>query len=936
MDAFKRTAQSIPAAWLVKAGPAACASLLASTLLAAAPMSARAEGTAWRRLFTVETFTHAALHDGKENEREAQRCFATIDDEDASAGEALQVRLSVPLVREGDFAVLRTPALEAPLPTGTYRATVRMKVHGMLHTLGSAVAIRVGDQTREVWMNEFLDEDAYQEFSLLFESRPGDAVTRRDTGYAWGAPGGPGDLVPPAALPAVIAAVARNDLPWEERFSYWMAERVVAPRLKLGAEALPGCADTIRKALDQAGPDGLVANTSSEKPLLTAEVVQAINTHGANRPNGAVALFFPKNVTAGKTTRGPATPHPTLRSVTVDWVKLERLPEPENLTLRHVACRYPWRRPGEPQVIDLWLHNRSGAARTDTVRLLLRSGLRHEETLWEKALTLTDGAYTRVRIPWDIPAGQPPWGQAVVAQVVKEDQVVSEERTWFALHRFSNAVMVPHAPNTQRFLHPYAPAPPRTQNHDELFGANCTIYDSAGVVPDEEVFFEPYAVGNGNYMMSIPTITSVTSGLRGSGIAPFYYLESNGSAVRALEIFWDHPDWVVTLPANMDLFVLERERSIAAWLEWYRAGKGGEAPAIARAGGAYSGQLVSLNGVVRENVDRVIDGSLKLCEHTDFMGIRWDGIPFVAQNSKALGGDWGKTPEELAAITVGNIRRFRETLRARHPDFELRANSDIAALRGPQDDPFNFDRAYEIMKANPIHQEFASGHGSIMNEAWMSYGGFGTYANTCRNYLRAARFENAAFKMAGGHMGHMLWFYDGLSQYTPDEIYQQLFTFLAGSHVDGAFGPIPDSTHELGVYALRFSEFFWDPALRPIRDLPDKVDVDSDAYLWIHEAGFERETDDGGLLQIIPIINPPTTDIWLENRFGILPEPLRQPFGLSVRLPAGYTRVRGVYLLDNAPYPHVRELKHTVARGEVTFDIPELIVFKVVALEYAK
>lgn len=904
----------------------------------ALPMATALGGPGLPRAYTVDDFTHATLHDGAENEREAQRCFSVIEDDDASEGEALQVRLSVPLIREADFQILRTPRREEPLPTGAYRVTVRMKVRGMLHTLGSAVAIRAGGQTREIWMNEFREEDVYHEFSLLFESRPGDVVTRRDHGYNWGAPGGVGRVLDKSELPGISERLDRNNLPWEERFSLWMAENVAARQLNLDGDGIAEYAGRMRRALDTVGPEGLPIDESDESPALPPQLAEAVNRHGAHRPNGQVSLFFPRNVTGGtRGSRGPATPHPTLRTVTVDWVKLERLPEPSHLTLRHVDCRYPWRRPGERQVFSIWLHNRGGAERTDTVRLVLRSGLRHEETLWEQPVTLADGHYRRIEIPWRIPAAQPPWGQELVAQVVRDGAVLSEEHAWFALHRFSNAVMIPHAPNTRRFRHLYAPAAPRTRNHRELLtGASCTIYDSAGVVPDDDVFFEPYAVGNGTVMTSIPTLDSMTRGLNRAGIAPFFYLESHGSAERALEIFWDHPDWVAVMPANMDAFVLERQRNIADWLEWWRGERQGAPPSIARAGGAYSGQLVNMNGLIPKNVERVIQGSLKLCEHTEFTGIRWDGIPFVARNTKALGGAWGKTRDELQEITAANIRRFRTALRERHPDFELRANSDIAALRGPQDDPFDFDRAYEIIRADPAHMEFAAGHGSIMNEAWMGYGGFGNYANNCRNYLRAARFENAAFKMAGGHMGHMLWFYDGRSQYTPDEIYQQLFTFLAGSHLDGAFGPIPDSIHELGLYALRFSEFFWDPALRPIRNLPGKVDVATDAYLWIHEAGFERETADGGFLHILPVINPPTTEIWLENRFGMLPEPLLEPFAMSVRLPDGYSRVRGVYLLENSPHPHVRDIDYTVRDGEVVFDIPELIVFKVVAVEYAR
>ena len=913
---------------------------VAAMLLVAGALAPAAAGEAnVVRVAAVKDFRHAALHETGPDAKEAQRCFKVVDDEDAAGGQALQVRLSAPLVRQDDFAVLQTPGSDRPLDVGTYRATVRMKVQGMLNSLGSAVAIRAGDQTREVWMNEFREEDAYQEFTVDFESRPGNLLTKHDA-VTWQAPGGPGDLVPRDDLPSIFDRLKLNDAPWEDKLARWIAERVAIPTLKLKSDDIPRYTGMVREALNDLGPDGLRFDEQAEKAALTKELVQAINSYGASRPDGSVALFFPKNVTAGPgATRGPATPQPTLRSLTVDWVKIEKLPEPDNLVVRQVICRYPWRRPGEEQVFTVCLHNRSGAEQANTLRLVLHSGLRHEETIWEGTLRLPDGGYQRVTHAWKIPAAQHPWGQTVIAQIIKGGKTVSEERTWFALHMFSNAVMISGAGNSSRFLHPYAAGPPATQNHRELVGANCTIYDSAGVVPDPGEFFDPYVVGNGTYFISIPTLASMTRGLAARGIAPFFYLESHGSAKRAFEIYWDHPDWVPSLPANMDCFLLQRDATAQDWLKWRRGElttKDGRPPEIAQAGGAYSGQLVELNGIVKQNVDRVIDGSIKLCEHTDFRGVRWDGLPFRAKNGKCLGGSWGKTKDELDAISVENLRRYRTQLRAKFPGFELRANGGLSELEEKPDDPSDFNKAFEILKKDPLHVELASEHGSIMEEIWMSYAGFGNYRNDCRNYLRAAWFENSAFKMAGGHNGHMLWFYDSLSQYTPDEIYQQIFTFLGGAHLDGTFGPIPESIYDFGVYAIRFSEFFWDPALRPIRNLADKVEVDTEADLWYAEVGFEKPTDDGGLLYVIPVINPPVTELWLQNRFGLLPEPITEPFGMTVKTPPGFTKVRAVYLLDNRPFPAVRPMEFDDGGTEVQFEIPELIVFKVVAVEFGK
>lgn len=891
---------------------------------------------------THDKFQHAGVQkDDNKAPKEVQRCFKLIEDEETESGKALKIRLSKPLIRKEAFHVLTTPGDRKPLPTGVYKATVRMKAQGMLNTLGSSIIIKAGDRTREVWMNEFEEEDTYQEFTVLFESRPGHIITKGSLG-SWGAPGGAGVLVDRKELPNIKKNLERNSAPWLERASMQLANKVLVRDRKKDTSKIAELTEKIKKAITDCGPDGLVYDESiePEKQPFKENVVKLINEEGASRPNGSVSLSFPMNTTGQgrSSTRGASTPQPTLRHLTVDWIKIESVDEPDHIVMRTTTCRFPWRRPGQEQVFNIWMHNRSGKAQSAKLRLVLRSGLKHEEILWEKPLELQNGQYESLVWRWKIPLKQRPWGQTIIGQIVKDGKVVSEDHAWFTIHHFSNAVMISNRGNTRRFYHLYGTAP-RTQNHQELIGANCTIYDSAGVVPDPDEFFDPYVVGNGTFFTSIPALASWTMGLSMGGVAPFFYLESNGSAKRALEIYWDHPDWVPKAPGNMDSFLINRDKTAKEWLEWYHADprkRKREAPSIARAGGAYSGQLVGLNGIVKENVDRVIEGSIKLCDNTSFYGVRWDGLPFRAFNSKSLGGNWGKTKEELDAISMANIRRYRKELRAVYPNFELRANGGLVKMEEKQEDPYDFDKAFEILKSDPIHLALLEGHGSVMEEIWMSYAHFGNYANNCLNYLRVSHFENAAYKMAGGHNGHMLWFYDGKTQYTPDELYQQLFTFLGGAHLDGAFGPIVESVHELGVYAMRFGEYFWDPALRPIYDMVDKVEIDAEADLWCTETGFEKTTEDGSFIYIIPVINPPVTELWHQNRFGLLPDPITEPIGLTVQIPEGYSGVKAVYLLENSPYPHVKQLEFEDEETEVYFELPELVVFEVAVVEFEK
>ena len=890
--------------------------------------------------FGVEKFRYRELHEKSENATAALRGYKVVEDDavESECGKALAVALNKRLVRADSFPILVTPSV-SNLKVGLYRATVRMKVHGMLNSLGSAVVISAGGQSRAIYLNEFDEEDSYQEFVLDFEVRDGDVVARVQVPRG-GAPGGPSSLVDPESIPHIEASLKLNDLPWINRMSRRLVGQVVAHQVELKSEDWPAYTELVKNAILSAGGQELALDTGAKDPELTGQMVDGINQLGRSPASTSISLSFPLNITGRvRASRGASTPLPTLRKLFVDWIKVESLPEPNHIVVRDVSFHYPWRRPEERQRFSIWLHNRSGEDQTGTLRLLLKNGLAGEQVLKQQKISLPNGRYDRLEWDWDIPKNQRLWGQTVIAEVLRDDKVVSSTRTWFAIHPFSNAVMIHDRGNGSRYHHLYA-SYPRLRNHRECFGAACTIYDSAGVVPDPEDFFEPYVVGNGSYFMSIPTLISVTRGHNAEGIAPFFYLESNGSSQRAFEIYWDHPDWVPTPPANTDEFLLNRKRDTVAALKLLDYGrwktKDGKQPLITRGGGAYAGQLVSLNGLIPENVDRVISGTLKLLEHAPFAGVRWDGLPFKTFNNKSLGGTFGKSAEELQQAEAASVARLRNEVRAKFPNFELRANFGTGALMDRQEDPFDFDKARAIIDRDLHVKELLKGHGSIMEEAWMGYAGFGNYKNVCRNYLRACHFESAAIKHAGGHHGHMLWFYDGVSQYTPDEIYQQLFSFFGGAHLDGAFGPIPDSIYDLGVFAVRFSEYFWDPKLRPIDQMQEKVTVDVEEDIWYAEAGFEKLNEKGNLLYVIPVINPPMTERWLQNRFGLLPAPIREPFGMTVQVPAGFKKADAVYLLDNRPYPQVKKLNFEGDEKEVTFEVPELIIFKVVVVEFGK
>ena len=64
--------------------------------------------------------------------------------------------------------------------------------------------------------------------------------------------------------------------------------------------------------------------------------------------------------------------------------------------------------------------------------------------------------------------------------------------------------------------------------------------------------------------------------------------------------------------------------------------------------------------------------------------------------------------------------------------------------------------------------------------------------------------------------------------------------------------------------------------------------------------------------------------------------PIRKPIGVTVKIPEGFSKVHGVSLLDYNPYPMVKPLAFKEGKGQVSFEIPDLVIFKVAAVEFEK
>ncbi|MFM8803303.1 MAG: hypothetical protein ACKOK8_05260 [Planctomycetia bacterium] len=806
----------------------------------------------------------------------ANRDIELIDDEAASDGKAVELKYKARSTEKGPLQVVASPVI-GPLPHGLYRFTARLKMQALPRSLGTGITLAVHG----------LAPDG---------KTPGAALAAR----------------------AIYPADFEAEDAWQEfTVDFDLHPPFMPPRLFV----------TERNA------------------ITPARVVVTVSIAADSRAGGG---------SVGGS-RGHSTPFASLRRLQIDTLAVAAWPEPR-VVIRDVRARKAWLRPGERQDFEIDLHNRSGAEQTGEVRLTIESGRGERHPLPALPFTLANGDFLRLPSAWDVPADHPLWGQTAIAEAVVDGETVASWRTWFTIHPRSAAVMIPHGQGEAervRFHHPTA-TKPNVANLAEYWAP--TPYDSAGQLPADPA--EPFFSGNSGKVESLARQKRIAGDLADRGIASYFYLEGHGTGEKAWQLYWDHPEWCGPGGGPSDEFILKQREAAKVWFPHFLR----EEAAIKRALGlplsaaeqdAAAGPappalnpaaspiphlgFVKVNSLFKPVADGIIDLHRTIIREAGYVGCRWDSaLPLACFGTDALGKDSGKNLDEIRSHHTAEIARYLAEVRAEHPHFEFGINYNHGPLMNRRDDPFDFASARQVIDDDPACKAVLADGGYILEEGWgHSFEVWSDYKFNCRNYLRACRAESAAYKHAGGQHGHM--FRDNGVSYTPDDIYQQLFSLLGGAHhclVN--YGPLPECDYDLGVYAARFGEFFWDTNLRQLEAIGEKVVVEADADLWIDEAGFEKDLPSGNRIYVLPIINPPVTETWLKNRYGQLPEPIRQPIAVTVQVPEGFGGVASVHDLAASPWPEPRKLEFETDGREVRFEFPELVTFKVAVIEFQK
>ena len=208
--------------------------------------------------------------------------------------------------------------------------------------------------------------------------------------------------------------------------------------------------------------------------------------------------------------------------------------------------------------------------------------------------------------------------------------------------------------------------------------------------------------------------------------------------------------------------------------------------------------------------------------------------------------------------------------------------------------------------------------------------------NVIRDYLWAACQETQFVRRFGGFWYSFSPGRDCNPYFTQSIIYYGMLVILGGGSYWGPAACPAWSETGVAQFSMRFCEFLHDPKLQPVADASKCIRLLAPKEIWYEDSAVWRDLPDGRRRYVIPIVNPSTAErFFLKDRFSELPEPFREPFGMEVDLPAGFTGAK-VWTLASEPKTSLAAVPSTLEGATLKFDVPDLYTFRVMVVEFDK
>jgi len=612
----------------------------------------------------------------------------------------------------------------------------------------------------------------------------------------------------------------------------------------------------------------------------------------------------------------PGTPPNSVRSVSLDWVKLERIEPSPSLTVRYVRAQKRWMRPGEETSFEVSVENFSDKAWTRPLRVLLVRGTNEESVLHEEEITLEPGKATVLCVPWLTDAETPIWGYEVRAEITAAGKVESSARDFFSVHPEVYAV---HLMGTRfRRTDPFRQWG-RCNNLVEVFAA--TEGDCARVLSSAD----QWLCGMSKVATSYKIVRNVVEHNRRLGVATHMYLFAGGTGTAVIDLYVHRPEHFCTrISATDQVYRLLSETAEQIRQHDFNTGPF-EMPLIPHV-------EHHINYWHPEVMERVTRQTLEFLRKTGYQGIRFDVGLFspkcvTTAFGEKLPYDEGKTMQQAAQ----NFNDFREAVLKEFPDFEFGANMDSWAYLehvGKRDVTPPPPEQY------PEFVAFARAHGMFMDEGTMNAPLYHHYMNRFEDALWSMVRKREVVRRYGGVYQLFSPHRDGTGYFAHDDIYWAVMIVASGSYYVGSFAPPPYSKDSIGHFITRFGEFFRSKDLKTLPDARQRIFVDSPAELWYADTAVWE--DRGSKRRyVIPLINPPLAERLRRNKTNELPPPILEPFKVQVQMPEGYGRARA-WMLTWEPRIACVPLEARAGAGAVVVELPGISLFRTLVVEFEK
>ena len=606
--------------------------------------------------------------------------------------------------------------------------------------------------------------------------------------------------------------------------------------------------------------------------------------------------------------------HNSVRSVSIDWVKLDRIKPSPGLTVRHVRAEKRWLRPGGDQSFDIAIENFNDQPMTRKFVVLLENGIDNRKEIHSEDISLNTGEIKKINVPWKTTSETKHWGYKVLAELRNGGKVESVDHDMFSVHPAVYDVHVMGA--NYRMPHPYRERE-NLQNLMEVFAA--TPGDCAQVMPKEDQWF----CGMSIIPQSFKIVRGTTDYNRSIGVATHMYLFAGGTGEAVMDMYIRRPEWFYSrLVATDEVYRIRRKTHEAIRKHDFNTGpfKMTKNPHIE----------VGINHWYPELMEKITNETIEFVKRSGYEGIRFDVGIFGPQSVRTVFGE--QLPfksEDMMKHGAKNFNYYKNALRKEYPGFEFGANMDTWAYlervgRRNEDAP--------APETFPEFIAFATAGGMFMDEGTMNAPFWKHYMNRFEDCLWSICQKRAVVRKYGGVYQLFSPHRDGKGYYAHDDIYFATLLIASGAYYIGKFAAAPYCDDSPGEFITRFSEFFRSKDLMPLEDAEDKIYVDSPEELWFADPSVWADVGNKRRY-VIPLINPPVKERFRRNKSNELPPPIDEPFPIEVKMPDGYSKANA-WMLTWEPRVAAKKLEVSIEDGTAKVQFPGIKLFRTLVMEF--